>query len=135
MAKFKVVDDGPMVRLAIPRGGPLVSPDINKAYQQLVAVVQAHARGPYIYAGQDSPQVYFLTGYQNPTGTLYEMFDDTPGHTARVLEAIDARGVNTVVINMHPATVSGPIDPALRAALVARYPDSVTVGPYVVRWR
>jgi hypothetical protein len=63
------------------------------------------------------------------------MFDDTTGHAARVLQAIDAHGVSTVVINVHPATVSGPMDPALRAALVARYPDSTRVGQYVVRWR
>jgi hypothetical protein len=135
VARFKVVDDGPMVRLDIPRGGPLVSPDINDAYRTLVATVHAHARGQYIYAGPDSPQVYFLTGYQNPTGTLYEMFDDTTGHTARVLQAIEAHGVNTIVINTHPGTVSGPMAPALRAALTTQYPDSATVGAYIVRWR
>jgi hypothetical protein len=129
------VTQWPMVPLDIPRGGPLVSSDINDLYRALVPLVQAHARGSYIYAGPDSPQVYFLTGYQNPTGTLYEMFDDTTGRAARVLHAIDAHGVTTVVINMHPATVSGPMDPALRAALVARFPDSTSVGPYVVRWR
>jgi hypothetical protein len=124
-----------MVPLDIPRGGPLVSPDINDDYKGLLALVRAHARGSYIYAGQDAPQAYFLTGYQNPTGTMYEMFDDTTAHTAGVLRAIETHGVTTVVINMHPATVSGPMDPALRAALVAQFPDSATVGSYVVRWR
>jgi hypothetical protein len=135
MARFRVTDPGPMVRLDIPRGGPLVSPDINESYRELLGLVRAHARGNYIYAGPDSPQAYFLTGYQNPTGTLYEMFDDTTGRTARVLQAIDAYGVTTVVLNRHPANVSGPMDPTLRAALVARFPDSALVGSYVVRWK
>jgi hypothetical protein len=43
--------------------------------------------------------------------------------------------VNTIVINTHPGTVSGPMAPALRAALTTQYPDSATVGAYIVRWR
>ncbi|HWZ59868.1 MAG TPA: glycosyltransferase family 39 protein [Gemmatimonadaceae bacterium] len=125
-----------MAPLAIPRGGPLVSADINEKYQTLVRVVRDHARGgEYIYAGPDSPQVYFLTGYRNPTGTIYEMFDDTTGRTSRVLRAIDAHGVTTVVITVRPDNVSGPMDPVLRAALTERFPETTTVGQYVVRWR
>ena len=127
----------PAMPLAIPRGGPLVSADINAKYQALVATVGQHARGQYIYAGPDSPQVYFLTGYRNPTRTLYEMFDDAagPGQSAAVLAAIDAHGVTTVVLNTGSGNVSGPMDPALRAALIARFPAADTIGQYVVRWR
>jgi hypothetical protein len=121
--------------LDIPRGGPLVSSETNQMYHELIGLVQAHARGDYIYAGPDSPQVYFLTGYQNPTGTLYEMFDDTTGQTARVLHAIDAHGVTTIVLNVRSDNVSGPLDPVLRAALIARFPLSASTGHYMVRWR
>jgi hypothetical protein len=79
--------------------------------------------------------VYFLTGYRNPTGTIYEMFDDTTGRTSRVLRAIETHGVTTVVITMRPDNVSGPMDPVLRAALTERFPETTTVGQYVVRWR
>src|SRR5581483_9866008 len=56
-------------RLNVPRGGPLVEWFMVPMYQKLVALVDAHARGRYIYAGPDSPHVYFLTGKQNPTPT------------------------------------------------------------------
>jgi hypothetical protein len=135
VARLHVVNSWPMVRLDIPRGGPYVSQDINVVYRALRDTVRAHARGEYIYAGPDSPQVYFLTGYKNPTGTLYEWFDDTTAHTARVLQAIASHGITTVVIDRHPGNVSGPMDPALREALVAQFPDSATAGVYVIRWR
>jgi hypothetical protein len=134
-ARLDWVSHWPLVPLDIPRGGPLIAADLNTMYKDMVATVRAHAHGEYIYAGPDSPHVYFFTGYQNPTPTLYEIFDDTTGQTARVLHAIDAHGITTVVLNMRSGNVSGRIDPALQAALVARFPLSSTVGGYVIRWR
>jgi hypothetical protein len=123
-----------MVRLDTPRGGPLVSPATNAVYGRLVSTVQAHARGAYIYAAPDSPDVYFLTGYANPTPTIYEAFDP-PTDRARTIPALlDARGVTVAVVS-HQRYVSGPIDTALAAALERQFPRADTVGWYVVRWR
>jgi hypothetical protein len=122
-------------QLDLPRGGPKVAPNINARYRQLRTLVRAHAQGDYIYAGPNSPQVYFFTGFRNPTPTLYEFFDDTAGRNARVLHAIDARHVTAVVINNKVDSTSGPIDPLLRQALDDRFPLAQTVDNYEVRWR
>jgi hypothetical protein len=123
-----------MVPLNIARGGPLVAPRTNAMYERLVSVVHAHARGGYIYATPDSPDVYFLTGYANPTPTLYEAFDP-PGDRARAIPPLlDARGV-TVAVIARQRYVSGPIAADLAAALDRQFPQADTVGWYVVRWR
>jgi len=121
-------------RLNVPRGGPLVEWFMVPMYQKLVALVDAHARGRYIYAGPDSPHVYFLTGKQNPTPTIYEVFDDRPDPTDSVLRQIDTLGVTAVVINRH-RNVSGPMDQRLEAALTARFANVDSAGAYLVRWR
>jgi len=121
-------------QLDLPLGGPRVVPEINQRYRDLRALLRAHARGDYIYAGPDSPQVYFLTGYRNPTPTLYEVFDDSTARTARVLRAIDRHGITAVVISTRDGP-SGPMDPALRAQLVSRFPAVQTLDYYEVRWR
>jgi hypothetical protein len=123
-----------MVRLDVPRGGPLVLPATNATYDRLVSLVRAHARGGYIYAAPDSPHVYFLTGYANPTPTLYEAFDAPIDRARTIPPLLDARGV-TVAVIAPGRYVSGPIDPALKSALERQFPQADTVGEYVVRWR
>ena len=55
-------------RLNLARAGGLrVDPEEAKQYEQLIPVVQEHAAGnSFIYAGPDCPEVYFLSGKQNP---------------------------------------------------------------------
>jgi hypothetical protein len=123
-----------MVRLDIPRGGPLVTPGTNAMYQRLVSMVRAHAHGRYIYATPDSPDVYFLTGFENPTPTTYEAFDPIVDRAAAIPSLLDRRGVDVAVISRR-RYVSGPVDPALASALTQQFPQADTVGWYVVRWR
>jgi hypothetical protein len=123
-----------LARMDVPRGGPLVRWYMVPMYQKLVALVNAHAGGRYIYAGPDSPHVYFVTGKENPTPTIYEVFDERVDRTDSVLRQIDTLGVTTVVINRR-RNVSGPMDPRLEAALTSRFPSADSVGGYIVRWR
>jgi hypothetical protein len=123
-----------MVHLATPRGGPLVAPAVDAVYTRLVASVRAHARGRYIYAGPDSPDVYFLTGFENPTPTMYEAFDPPVDRARTIPPRLDSLGV-TVAVVAHRRYVSGPIDPGLDSALARAFPQADTVGWFVVRWR
>jgi hypothetical protein len=123
-----------MMRLDIPRGGPLVTPGTNAMYQRLVSVVGAHAHGRSIYATPDCPDVYFLTGFQNPTPTTYEAFDPPIDRASAIPPLLDRAGVDVAVISRRQY-VSGPIDPALASALDQQFPQADTVGWYVVRWR
>jgi len=122
--------------LRLPRAGGLhVSPEDRDLYETVVPMVESLARGPYIYATPDSPEIYFLTGKRNPTRTLFEFLDPHPEtRTARVLAELDRDSVNVVVINRSPL-FSAPVSSDLVAGLQARYPMARTVGRLLVVWR
>jgi hypothetical protein len=106
-------------------------------YEDLIRVVQAHARGRYIYATPDCPEIYFLSGFRNPTGALFGFlrpdFPDPVLHTERVLQAVDEHAVNLVVIG--PPLYEPPMPPGLRTGLDARFPHSLMVHGFDVRWK
>ena len=121
--------------LVLPRAGKLrVSPDQQETYDELIPLVQAHARNDYIYAAPDCPEIYFLSGLRNPTRTLFDFFDEPQGRTQRILNVIEGHSVNVVVLASEPP-FSQPIAGELKDALIARFPNSETVGRFEVRWR
>jgi hypothetical protein len=121
--------------LELPRGGGLEVPVVQaEAYRQLVPLVRARAKGSYIWASPDAPEVYFLSGLRNPTRSMFDFFDDTTGRTKRVLEALDTHGVTVIVLNAR-APFSFPPSADLVAELQRRYPFATNIGPFHVRWR
>jgi hypothetical protein len=128
-------EEYPEVRpMRLERAGLLVPLWQAGQYEATVDVVRQHARGEYIWASPDVPQLYFLSGYRNPTRSLFEFFDDTTGRSARVLRALDERQVNLVVLNISPQ-FSPRISVELYRQLAKRYPNSVLVEPYLIKWR
>ena len=101
---------------------------------ELVRIIEQHARGTYIYATPDCPEVYFLSGFRNPTRTLFDFLDEQPGRTQRILSAIRDREVNLVVINLAPS-FSGPVPQDLREALEVEFPEQSHLPNYEVRWK
>jgi hypothetical protein len=125
----------PEVRpMRLDRAGLLVPLWQAGQYEATVDVVRQHARGEYIWASPDVPQLYFLSGYRNPTRSLFEFFDDTTGRSARVLRALDEHHVNLVVLNISPQ-YSPRISLDFYRALATRYPNSALVEPYLIKWR
>jgi hypothetical protein len=125
----------PEVRpVALERAGLTVPLFQAGQYETAVRVVRAHARGQYIWASPDAPQLYFLTGYRNPTRSMFEFFDDTTGRSARILGTLDRLDVNLVVLNLNPE-FSPRIPLALYRELAKRYPNSALVEPYLIKWR
>jgi hypothetical protein len=125
----------PEVRpMRLDRAGLLVPLWQAGQYEATVDVVRQHARGEYIWASPDVPQLYFLSGYRNPTRSLFEFFDDTTGRSARVLRTLDERQVNLVVLNISPQ-FSPRIPVELYRQLAKRYPNSALVEPYLIKWR
>jgi hypothetical protein len=121
--------------IALPRAlGLHLYGDDARQHAQLVNVISSHARGQYIYATPDCPEVYFLSGYRNPTRTLFDFLDDPSGRTQRILTSMQAHRVNLVVINLTPS-FSDPPPPDLREALERNFPDHESVGHFEVRWK
>jgi hypothetical protein len=118
-------------------GGIRVASAEASEYEALIAAVRAHAGGPYIYAGVDCPEVYFLSGERNPTGTIWDFLDPdffSGSRTPRILETIADHDVKTVVLHNDPY-FSGREPAELREALDARFPNSERVGDFEVRWK
>jgi len=105
-----------------------------REYETLVPLVASRARGEFIFAGPDSPEVYFLSGARNPTRTIFDFFDDQEGRAARILHLLEEHHVGVVVINNRPL-FSGPLDPALLDAFRSRYPRDSVIGRFTVRWK
>ena len=121
-------------RLAFPRGGLAIPVQEAAMYRAVVNVLQPHVRGSYTFASPDCPEIYFLTGLENPTRTLFDFFDTGEGRTGRILESLARHQVTAVVLNSAPQ-FSPKVPADLQAALEARYPFSVTVGKFEVRWQ
>jgi hypothetical protein len=100
---IKYTADIQTVRLSLPRGGGLrVSAATAREYEELDSLIRQHARGAYILAKPDSPEVYFLSGFHDPTGIFFEFYEDSSVRTHRALAAIQLHNINLVVVNHHP---------------------------------
>lgn len=115
-------------------GGIRVMPEKAADYRVMVDELRRRARGRYVYAGPDAPEVYFLAGFRNPTRQIFEFFDDPAGHDRRLLDALERNGVEAIAINRHPDFSRFP-DAAMLAELQARYPHAASYGSFMVAWR
>jgi hypothetical protein len=121
--------------LTLPRAGGLrVSPESANTYEALGKVIKDHARGEYLYATPDCPEFDFLFDFRNPTRTLFDFVDDPVGRTDRILNALRARDVSIVVINLEPE-FSGTVPSDLGEALEEEFPAEQVVDKFIVRWK
>jgi hypothetical protein len=103
-------------------------------YEQAVAEVKKHQGNAPIYAGPDAAELYFLAAGRNPTPILYECLAGSDREPNQILASVDHAGVRVVVISHRPHNDSGPPDPELLAGLRRRFPESVAVGYFEIRW-
>lgn len=121
-------------RINLPRGGIYVWPEEQRQYTELVGLLREHGGTGWILALPDVPEIYFLSGYRNPTRMLYDAFEDSAGRGARLVRQLRDHRIQAVVINRDPQ-VSGPIDRALDDSLTHRFPFSRRIGAFEVRWQ
>jgi hypothetical protein len=103
-------------------------------YQQVVTEISKHAGKAPIWAGPDAAGIYFLAGHRNPTTILWEVFSGVDSKPETILASLDSAGVRTIVIN-HLTNVSGPPAPSLVEELQNRFPESMSIGCFEIRWR
>jgi len=123
------------VEFGLPRAGSLRVDGVDaREYKDLANIVSEHARGPYLFCTPDCPEVYFLFGFQNPTRTLFDFFDEPAGRTARILAALRSHNVNLVVLGRKPP-FSGEVPSDLRAAIERDFPGHAVTPRFEVRWQ
>ena len=121
--------------LQLTRAGNLRVYSCSRAqYEGLIPFAQRRARGDYIYATPDCPEVCFLSGRHNPTRTLFHCFDDPAGRAQRIMDAIDFHQVEEVLLLKTPGFLP-LVSPDLRQQLGLRFPSWRNPGPFEVKWR
>lgn len=123
----------PSARVDVPRGGLWVPDDDKRTYEAVVRLVQQHASGGTIYAGPDCPEVYFLSGFENPSRALFDFLSPVTEDERWMTDLLARSPIRAVVVNTAPL-FSPPIDPAALAVLERRFPVAVRVGQFVVRF-
>ncbi len=131
---YEYAPDTQTVRLSLPRAGGLrVTAESAREYEELDSLIRQHARGEYIFAKPDSPEVYFLSGFHDPSGIFYDFYEDPSGRTQRALAAIELHNVNLVVLHHHRGV--DPIADDLKTALEHEFPNRADAGDFEVRWK
>jgi hypothetical protein len=121
-------------RLMLARAGGLrVESTAARTYEELIALVQSHASGKFIYAAPDCPEVYFFSGFQSPSRHYFQYAEDRDEQDLQIMERLNSLRVNVVAIKNDPR-FSGPLAPDLEAELEKEYPNSAIVDDFVVRW-
>jgi hypothetical protein len=103
-------------------------------YRRVAQLLRIHAQGGYIFAGPDSPEVYYLTDLRNPTPLIYDFLTPPSERDSSINEAVVQHHVTAVALNEKPP-YSPPLASQLRRHLEQIYPDHVRVGSFDVRWR
>lgn len=110
--------------------------DADKAlYSGMIELIHKHGGSTgYIYATPDCPEVYFLAGMRNPTRAIFDFLNRSGNKPAELMEVLLEKNVNVVAINKRPH-FSGVLNPKLMALLMDRFPFSVDLGQFAVRWK
>ena len=80
-----------------------VSPRSKNQHNEVSRLLREHSRGVYAYARRDLPQLYFLSGLENPTRSLFDSLDTSRSARGRALvDTLRVKGVTALAIRLHP---------------------------------
>ena len=119
---------GRMDELHLERAGGL---RINYAadFAGLIHFLQQHSPNGLMYAGNDCPELYFLSGLKNVTR------DDGDAPAEEVLKALQSDDLKVVVINEGPLFPLARMNPEVRAEVMRNFPHNSQFGIFHVFWR
>jgi hypothetical protein len=129
----KFLPYNPGSELDLPRGGLRVPDEDKQVYEELVRVLQQHAAGGTIYAGPDCPEIYFLSGFPNPTRALFDFLTPAPMDERTMAKLLSDGSIRAVVVNTAPL-FSPRLEPGALRLIEARFPSSQRIGRFVVRF-
>ena len=113
--------------LRVPRGGLQIEDE--PFFEALTIFLQQRAQNGLMYAGNDCPELYFLTGLRNVTR------DDYGAPPEEALKALQANDIKVVVIFESPYFPSAQTSPEVRAEVVKRFPHTTSFEIFQVFWR
>jgi hypothetical protein len=119
---------GQLDELRLERAGGLQI-EYAAQFADLIYFLQQHSPNGLMFAGNDCPELYFLSGLKNVTR------DDGNNSTDEVLKALQSDDLKLVVINESPFFPSARMGPMVRAELARKFPHDQVVGIFHVFWR
>lgn len=124
-------DDGRAgaIALTMDRGG-IRSPANYAFYNDLIEYLERYEGTP-LYAGPDSPEVYFLAGALNPSGVFFEVLvpDWDPNSLPLFLEQ---HQIEAVVLKGDRIQFSEAVPPEIVAEIEKAYPHVTRIGWFLV---
>jgi hypothetical protein len=119
---------GRMDKMETPRAGGL---KIGGAgfFDDLSRFLRDHSPNGLMFAGNDCPELYFLSGLKNV------MRDDGGAAPEEILKAIQSDDLNLVVINNGPFFPGAVMRPDVRAEVMMRFPHNARFGIFQVFWK
>ena len=119
---------GRMDELHLERAGG-VRIEYAPNFADLARLLQQHSPNGLMYAGNDCPELYFLSGLTNVTR------DDGGAPVEDVLKALQSDDLKLVVINEAPFFPSAKMNLQVRAEVERKFPENQLVGIFHVYWR
>ncbi len=116
-----------MDELKLARGGLQI--ENAQAFEEISHFLQAHAPNGLMYAGNDCPELYFLSGLKNVTR------DDAGAPAEEVFRALRSTDVKVVVINEAPFFPGARMNAEVRAAVEQQFPHHAPAWIFQVFWR
>ena len=117
------------VELDLPRGGILIQPEEAELYEHLVGLIQRETGPEGLWAGPDSPELYFLSERVNRTPHLFEFLDAGEPVTPFSGDWIP----DMIVLNRAPG-FTYPVGPEILDRVRASYAQSDSVGRFTAFW-
>ena len=116
-------------------GAIRVSKDDAVQYEELVPFIKSVAGGKPILAGPDCPEVYFLSGLENPTPVFFDSISQPQEYNKLMQVLVDRSDfIKVAVINESP-NFSYPQLKQLQELVYPRFPESRKIGRFTVYWR
>ena len=98
-------------------------------FDDLSRFLREHSPNGLMFAGNDCPELYFLSGLHNVTR------DDGGAAPEEILKAIQSDDLNLVVINDSPYFPGAVMTPGVRAEVAHRFPHAARFGMFLVFWK
>jgi hypothetical protein len=119
---------GHMDTMQGPRAGGLKI-DGAAFFDDLSRFLRQHSPNGLMFAGNDCPEVYFLSGLTNVA------HDDGGAPPEEILKAIQSDDLNLVVLNDAPYFPGAVMMPEVRAEVARRFPHTMRFGTFQVFWK
>jgi hypothetical protein len=98
-------------------------------FDDLSRFLREHSPNGLMFAGNDCPELYFLSGLKNVT------YDDGGAGPEEILKAIQSDDLNLVVLNNSPYFPGAVMQPEVRAEVLRRFPHTTQIGIFQVFWK